>query len=516
MQDITDRFLAKSRQDMRPLAWGCWMSFEKQFDDDITFFTIESSLIAGTDFIKASSSEVVQEWDKYAYSDFSDRVIDISITRQVETLESITTAMADIVLNNYDDYFTPGKGSEIDEYILPSRPIRLYMGFGDERIPMFIGITDGMPVIDEKEKTATFHCIDYMSTLMARPLSESVLFTSDRTSEILETLFDLAGISSSQLDLDEGFNIVPYAYFKKDSKLGSAVEKLMQVERGRIFMNEKGVIMFKNRQNYESDSVYNFDAYNNINDIVDQTLDDLINVVEIKGKIREEQAKQKYWELNYPVLVPAGESINLWADFEDPVTSVDDPVYITNATTSLFTVNTMIDSGGDNNSTDVTLTSGSMFAESFKMVFANSGNTDLYITTLELFATPAKVTAEIYIREQDDSSVTAYDEQIYSIENDFFQGEDDARSVALAILRDYANYGGIRKLDVKGCFAIQLDDPIQVDIFDNIENYKVIKIIDRISQPARYTQILTLKKYTPTDYFIIEESLIGGDHLIHP
>src|SRR3989304_6220941 len=122
MQDTSERFLERSRQDMRPLAWGCRISFDKQFDDDIDFFTIQTSVIGGGDFIPASSSDVVQEWDKYQYTDYSDRVMDISLTRQREPLGSITLSMADIVLRNDDDHFTPGKGSEIDDFILPGRP----------------------------------------------------------------------------------------------------------------------------------------------------------------------------------------------------------------------------------------------------------------------------------------------------------------------------------------------------------------------------------------------------------
>ncbi len=516
MQTISSTFLARSRQSMRPLAWQCRMSFEKQYDDAITFFTIGTSVIGGGDFIPGASGDVVQEWDKYEYNDLSSRLLDQSITRQNEILSAITFAMADIVLDNHDDYFTPGKGSEIDSYILPSRPVRLYSGFGNEVIPMFIGLTSGMPKIDEKAKTATFHCVDFMTSLMDKPLNESVLYTNVQAKTILEGLFLLAGIDSVQLDFDNGFTIFPYIYFEKGDKLGKALQKIMDIEQGRIFMNEKGVICFRDRQNYEENSVYDFDAYNNIIDISTKTLDDVINVVEIKGKIRQLQPKQKYWEASEPILIPANSSIDIWADFEDPVTTADDPVYITSATTSLFTVNTESDGSGSNDGTSVTLSSSYLFAKSKKMTFANSSSTPLYITTLELFATPIKVISELYLREEDSASTDKYEEHVYTIENDFFQSETDAESVALMILRDYSEYGGASQLDVKGCPALQLDDPIKVDIYNNISNYKIVKIIDGISFPAQYKQILTLRKYTPTPYFTIAESLIAGPDLIRP
>lgn len=516
MQTTTDRFLARSQQAMRPLAWMCRMSFTKQFDTNIDFFTVGSSTIGGTDIIKGVSSDVVQEWDKYEYTDYTSRILDINITRQVEPISSVTMSMADIVLNNYDDYFTTGKGSEIDGYILPYRPVRLYLGFGNEVIPMFIGITEKMPVIDEANKTATFHCIDFMYTLMNKSLDESIIEVDARVDEIMVDLFDLVGITSSQLDLDGAFTTVPYAYFEKGSKLGGALNELLEAEGGRLYMNELGVITFRNRQNYNTTSVFDFNSYDNIIDINTRPVDEVINVVQVKGKIRQLQAKQKYWELDSAIEVPAGESVEIWADFEDPVTSVDTPVYITGASTSLFTVNSQSDGSGENDSTHVTLTASSLFAQSYKMTFANSDSRTLYITTLELFATPVKTISNLYVRDSDSTSVAAYDERVYEIENDFFQSEEQAEVKAAEIIRDYKDYGIINEMEVKGNPALQIDDTVTVTVKGVSDTYKITKVIDGISFPAYYKQVIKLKKFTPTIYFTIESSEIGGEDLIHP
>lgn len=515
MQNVSDEFTTWSNADMRELNWQCRMSFGKEYDADITFFTIGQSLIGGNDILKGEA-DVVQEWDKYAYTDYTDRIIDIEITRQVEKWGSVTMSTADVTMNNYDDYFTPGAGSAIDGDILPYRPIRLYLGFGDEAIPMFIGVTDKMPEINEKEKTVKFHCIDFMFSLMNRPLLEEEMYEDSTTNTILEGLFDNAGISGVQLDLDTGLNTVSFAYFEKGEKLGNAVKKLLEAEVGRMYMDEYGTIKFRTRNNYNDSVQKTFNSYDNIVSKEVKKEDEIINVVEVKGEVREAQANQKYWELQSSVEILAGESVDIWADFNDPVTSVDSPSYITSATTSLFAVNTSSDGSGSANATDVTLTSSSRFSKSYKMTFRNSGASTLYITTIELFCQPVKKVQDIYVREQDDTSVEAYDERVLTIENEFVQTEDDATALALVILGEYADFGSLDRLDVKGTPALQIDDVIRVNLFDNIQDFRIRKVVDQISFPAQYKQLIEVKKVPDYSYFTIGVSLIGGPDVIRP
>lgn len=515
MQTVSGQFTSYAQGDIRPLAYMVKLAFDKTFDNNIDFFTIGDSLIGGSDFIPGTG-DVVQEWDKYQYADYSSRVIDVEWERETEQIGGVQMAMADVVFNNYDDYFTPGGGSEIENYILPYRPIRILSGFANELIPGFIGITEKMPVIDEKAKTATFHCIDFLYTLLNRPLLESTMLQNKRTDEVISTLFQLAGLLSVQLDLDEGINFIDFTYFEKGTKLINAINELVDAEQGKLYMDENGVITFKNRQNYNNEVVYNFDAYNNIIDVKTRKEDDIRNVVEIRGSVREVQPIQKIWQLPQAVFIAAGESKEYWADLQEPVTTVDDPVFINDATTSSFNVNTLSDGTGTQNVTDVTLTASDIFGKSFKMTFANSGSADLYITEIILFGTPAPIVKNIYVREQDATSVAKYDERVISIDNDFLQDEDFAQSKALIILDDFAEYGSIQELDVKGSMALQIDDTIRVNLFNRIGNYKITKITNKISFPAKFTQILRVKDFTARTYFRIGDSLIGGDDQISP
>lgn len=514
MQVVSTQFDNRAKGYMRPLSWSLLMSFPRNFIDTIDFFTIEVSTIGGDDIIKGEG-DVVQEWDKYEYSDYSGRIISMEWTRQEDYLSSMAMSTADITLDNSDGYFTPNGGSVIEDFILPYRPIKLFAGFGGENIPVFIGLTEKMPDVDEKNKTVKFHCIDFIYSLYNRPLTESVMMEEARTDEVLDELLQLAGLTSNQYNLDIGFNIIHFAYFPKDTKLGDAITELMEAEMGRFYLDELGVIQFKNRQNFSQNPVYAFSP-NNIITATTSKQDDITNVVEIKANVREVQANQKFWELQSPILIPAGSSVDIWADFEDPVTDVDEPEYVTTAVTSSYTTNELEDGSGANRSADITLDSFSRFAQSYKMTFENTGSYNLYITTLELFATPAKVVKELYVREQDDTSVNKYDERPVNIDNNFISREDEAYSKAIILLTDYAEYGSVLNLDVKGNMALQLNDCIDVILPDvGIRTYVITKMSNKMMN-GKFSQSLTVKVRDPQHYFTIEVSTIGGTDVIAP
>lgn len=515
MQTVTTQFNNRANGFMRPLSWSLLMSFDKTFLPSIDFFTIEVSTIGGDDIIKGEGN-VIQEWDKYQYADFTGRIISFEWSRQEDTLNSLSLATADVVLDNSDGYFTPNGGSGIEDFILPYRPIKLFAGFGGENIPVFIGITEKMPEVDEKNKTVKFHCVDFLYSLFNRPLDEAVMFEDYTTDLILDELFTMAGLTSSQFVLDQGFNVIRFAYFEKGSKLGDAIRELMEAEQGRLYMDETGVIYFKNRQNFSDDPVWAFSP-NNIVDLKTSGQDEIINVVELKAEVREVQELQKFWELGETIFIPAGESVDVWADFDDPVTSVDTPAYsLLPLTESFFYVNTVQDDTGETSNSDVSLDSFTAFAKSYKMTFENTGSVGYYITKLDLWATPARVTHKIYMREQDDNSVADYDERVYSLENNFIQREDEAYSKSHIILNDYADYGSVKVLDVKGNMALQLGDCIDVIQKDvGIELYIITKIFGRL-QGGRFTQTLTVKQRDPQHYFTIGISTIEGTDWIAP
>lgn len=496
---------------MRPLAWAFTASFDKSFDSGVEFFTLDTSILDGTDVLAPTDNNVIQEWDKYDYRDYSGRVISMEWQREEDFPYSVNMAIADVVVNNTDDYFTPNSGSPIDTYILPKRPIRLLSGFGTERLPAFVGLTEKMPVIEERGKTAKFHAMDFMSYLFNRPLDQTVIYTDMRTDEIIDELLQLAGLTPSQYDLEVGFNNIPFTWFPIGTKYGDAFRQLMQAEMGSFYMDEMGILRFVNKNEKSNTPVYYFDKGNTL-DIQISSDDDIINVVEIKADVREVQLTEPIYNLTSGTdtedqLIAPGVSTNIFYAFDNPVVTVND--------IDFYTANSEPDGSGTDLTSSVAISATDVFDTAIKVTWTNSSGQNAYITALTIFGTPAPVVRTIKYRQQDDTSVDKYDEKILTIENDFIQSNESAESLASIILDYYSEYGGVVEIDTKGNPALQIGDCISVDIDNTENNYIITKIVNKLMN-GQFSQTLTGKVQRARTFFILDQSVLDGTDVLAP
>jgi hypothetical protein len=525
MQTVSSRFTQLTDGPMRPITFRVLMAFDKTYDAGIDFFTIGTSTIGGTDILKGASS-VVQEWDKYAYDDYTDRILSIEWEREAEPpTSSITLATASIIMDNHDDLFTPSNtASPLYGKILPKRPIRINAGFGGETIPQFIGLTDGKPEINEKAKTAKFTAIDFLKYMMDQPLDSELMYIDMRTDEIIQALLEGGGMLTSQMDLDTGSVIIPFAYFAKGSKRGDALAEIAEAELGNVSMSEAGRAVFQNRQNWsDNTSSWTFNKQNTLERKA-AAASEIINVVEVYSQARAVMAKQKLWEASSTIEIPKNSSIDIFTDFKDdygalPVTTMDDPVYIASASTSLFATNEFEDGTGDALDSYVSLTSSDLFSTSAKLTFTNSNTTkSIFITQLEIFATPAKVQNDIYVRVQDDTSVgvrDGFEEQVKEIKNNYIQDATAATTIGRTIVEDRGQDDDQYDLLVKAVPQLEISDVVTWDEPDNTDDYFVTRISATINTSG-FRQTVRTSKRTINQYFRIGISTIGGSDKIGP
>lgn len=503
MQTTTAQFQQFAKNSIRPLAWQFRASWDKAFDPDVTFFTLDQSILDGADVLAPSDSDVAQEWDKYLYLDYTDRIINMEWQREEQVPYSVTLAIADIVLNNYDGYFTRGSTSPIDNYLLPRRPIRLLSGFKNESIPQFVGLTTNVPSVNTGGRTASIHAQDFLSFLFNRPLDQTVVFEDKNTAEILEELFTIFGLIPGQYNLEMAFNTVKFAFFEKGSKFGDIAKQLMQAELGTLYMDELGVIQFKNRYRASTMPIYDFNETN----IVDYSISEessIINVVEVKSKVREVQPTQAVFTLSSPVFLPGAMSTEIFFSFEDPVVSLE--------TISGYLAFANQDGTGTDLTTSISVVDTDLFSTSVKVTFANSG-ANAYLTQLILYGDPAKVVKDIYLRVQDDNSVEEFEEQPILIENDFIQDTDGANSIALSLLNYYKDYSNTIEMEVIVNPALQIGDNIQVDI-DSISSVYTISKLSESLQGARYKQKISAKVYNVPLFFVLDQSILDGTDVL--
>lgn len=528
MQSVNTLFHQKATSPVRGITTRCLISWKKQFNSNITFFTIGQSTIGGTDIIKGDNS-VVQEWDKYAYEDFANRIIQMEYDRSSEQPKSpIILGMADIVLDNHDDLFTPeNTSSPYYGYLKSQRPIKLFVGFNHAyELPVFVGLTEGRPQIDEKNKTVKIHCIDFLQSIMNIKLEEEIIYEDYRIDQIISALFQsVAGLLPSQFSLDTATTTIPFAYFKKESTLGDALRELVEAELGALYMDENGVPRFENRTNWNSKSrVWGFDK-SQVIEISTPADDKIINVVTVKARPRSVQANQLLWESAQAIELPPNSTTEVFANFKDeygdlPVTSVDAPAYLTSATTSLYATNTDRDGAGATMNSSVSLSADDQFSTAYRMEFTNSSSQTIFLTQLEVWARPAKVTNDIFLRLEDTTSIgtnrEGYDERIFEIENDYIQDEGAANTLAQMILTDWSQANATRNMLVKGLPQLQIGDVVGYKDLKVNESYFTTRINGIIDKGSGFRQTIQVSKRTMQQYFRIGISTIGGTDVIGP
>lgn len=524
MQSVSSLFTARTQAVMRPVSYSLLISFNKTFDDAIDFFTIGDSTIGGTDVLKGSSS-VVQEWDKYNYVDYSSRVLSIDVNRETDPpITPITTATCDLVLDNHDDLFTPSNtSSPLYGYLKSRRPVRVGMGFGGEIIPKFVGLTDGTPDFDDKSKTVTFHCIDFMKAILNIQLAQEIMYINKRTDEIWSALLQsAAGLLPSQFDLDYGTVVVPFAYFKKDSKLGDALAAAAQAELGNGYMAENGRIKYENRQNWNSKtSVWTLDQ-DSILERGGLDSSSVINVVEVFSKARTLQGVQPVYAITTPRELLPG-SNDIFIDFTDddgalPVTSIVNPVYVSSATTSFYSTNALQDGTGPALNGSVSLTAVSLFSTGAKLTFSNADPQSIFLTQLEVHGTPARVFDDIYVRETDAASVgnrDGYEEHPIQVNNDLIQDATAASTLGQMVIQDRSEDDDQLKLLIKSVPQLQVGDVITDLSGPSSQDYFITRLGDMINTNG-YRQTLQVTKRTINTYFRIGISTIGGSDPLGP
>lgn len=519
MQTTTLPFRQIAGGNVRPLSWALRASFDKQFDPSLTFFILDTSVLDGPDLLSSVDADVVQEWDKYIYTDYSDRVISIEVTQDQTEPFSVVQSMADITLNNFDGFFTPQGGSPIQNYILPKRPMRLLLGFNGTNLPQFIGLTENMPELDKVSRTVRFHLIDFLTFIFDREIPETTMLPDVSTGEVLDFLFQSVGLLPDQFVLDEtSFNRIPWFYVEKGTKLGTVVNELMEAEQGRLFMDELGVIRFLSRQNYNTNPVWKFD-HSRITDYQVSTIDDIINFVRIECDILDEFENVPLWSASQPILVPAGESVEVWSSYNDPVTVVDTPP-ASDVEIEGSSYRATAEKEGLTDVNTTTLTSIENFSKASKLVFTNSAGNDAYIVNLDLWGNAIRVVDTIVVEESDATSIENFDERRYDLKTNYIQKTSSAITKAGLLIDDYKDFGSVLDVDVKGNPALQIGDVVTLETDTYSGDFIITKIV-QVMADNKYSQRIRVKFKEPRLYFILSSdsearSLLNGTDVLMP
>lgn len=492
------------------------VSFEKNSAEGVSYFTLDQSALDSADLLGSSEDNPIQLWDTYDYSDYSDRLVSVDMEHSFEFPYSVQSAVADFVFENTDNYFTPTRGSVIDQYNLPRRPIKIYAGFaGETVVPQFVGITEGMVDIDEKKAVAKYTAFDFLTEIAELTLDNIIVMRNARTNEVLAKIVEQFGVLPSQYSFENGDNIIPFVFFDKGQNAGEAIRKLVQAEGGRFWLDEMGILRFQKRYSTTQQPMITLPEYSIVS-VKPSGANKIINHINITCDLREVQEYQTVYtkkgsgdSTSNLWVVDANSTITRQCSLEDPCYDVQLPTLGHATSVSWFTAKT---AGGTEVTTGIT-TTGELSTNAYTVTFTNSNNYAVEIDEIELWGEPAKVYDVLEYDSYDDESVEKYGEQLLEIsDNQFFQSFNQAQNFAVYTLSERANYNANLDLTIKGDFSLQLGDYIEIE-----GDYAGAYVIDSIKWHfgvGNLETTLKVHKYTPVEYFTLDVSRLDGTDVL--
>lgn len=522
MQSVASGWTAEERDPVRKIVQNTQISWKKYSTLSNRTFTIGVSAIGGNDVIGANPGAIGSP-SNYKYFDESAYVMGLSWERGLNMpVGGLTKALAEIEIDNTSGRFLPrymGGNSELYTAILPRRPVLINAGFNygtDQVIPQFAGVLTKSPAVDINDKRVSLQAGDYIDYFQNKYLDKEVMFTSQRTDQVMATLLQgTLGMSTAQYDLDYGINLIPFGLFEKGTRMGDIFNELAEAENGHFYQDETGIFKFRNRQWGDSS------PYNQIQRIVltSQVIeaeapndDHIINVVEINSKVYQKQPLQTVFTLPTlnPIAVPGNATTESFFEFQSPVLALTDPT--SGGADSYFIANLSSDGSGTDATSSIQVRNLGTFAKSVKYRFTNTSPSTVYITQLVLAGRAAINPRDIYVRVQDDSSVTAYQPQPLRIENDYIQNEDWANTYAQMVLNDFSEPENLQKIIIRAIPELQLYDLISWQG----RYWRIFNIRSQLDPSIGFVQELTLLQRTVVTYFRIGISTIGGSDKIAP
>lgn len=521
MQVVPSSFHQKAAANVRRHKWGLLMSFSKEFDNERDFFMLDTSIISGGDLITPVGDSPIQFWDFYDYGDLGDRVVEMSWSRDVEFPYSTQSSTASVELNNYDGYFSSGGSSPVAEHLSPGRPTKLLAGYeGEPLLQQFVGLTQDNPEVDHVSRVARFEALDYLTEIFKLDLSETLSMSNVRTDQALAALFEQFGVESYQYDFPVGRNVIPFLFIEAGSSAADVIRDIMQAEGGRLWIDEQGIIKFDPRVTEDKTPVYTHDQ-SSISEMNDMPDADIVNRVKIKSNIRQIQRAQiihssaSTEDNNTPkstIIIPALGYASYNFDMSDPVGGYSVPTLGEKNNESWFTVT---DETGGNINANVHVVEMIPTLENMSMTFVNTNGYPVTLKAVEVWGEPARIVDTINYEAFDQESIDAYGDHPLEIENDMFGSESNCESFAHTVIDAYSKPGHSIEARVKGNYATQVNDIIEVSTRAGAGLYQIFGMDSSISSSGS-EQIIRARKYNPKPWFILDRSILNEEDILAP
>lgn len=507
MIGASDRFFKQLNAGVIPLDFAGRISWSKKRRTDTNWFSLGVSSLNGSDLLATMDNNPSQVWDAYDFADLGDRLLKLKVSRSVEFPYAVQSSVADFELNNYDKKFDFKNGLQI----LPRRPVRFVAGVSAEKVPVFVGMTQGLPKYNET--TASWTALDFLSEIAESELPKSLKLQNARTDEVIGAILRQFGMESAQFNLKKGQNTIPFVKFDKGENAGGILKKLVQAENGSLWLDELGIVRFETRSGSVGKTpVQIFNDSNTVSLSLSRE-SGITNHVKIKSEVRAVQPRQIVFsqensvsEDNEHWRVKANNRLEVWLKLDDPVINLE-PMILNGEARSMFEAM----SGKRKVMTGLTVT-GELLNDSYKVVFKNANNTAVDITKIELWGEPAKVIDTINYEAKVNESIAIFGDQVLNIEdNNFFGSYRNCDLFAMDILRKRSSYSAAVELVAKINPALQLGDIVSLSLPEKQGDYMIRSLELDLAQG---TMKLKLWEHNTMAPFILDKSVLDGKEVL--
>lgn len=521
MQVVSDGFHRVFAGGMVKIATQAKISFTKQRSQTVNWFTLDKSVLDGDDLLATAENNPTQLWDAYDYHDVSQRLIEMAVSRSVEFPYNVQAALADVTLDNLDGYFSfspvqnGGGSSQVAPYILPKRPLRLYVGVDTEKVPLFVGMLQKIPHYDETG-VANWTALDFLSEIAETDLRATLKMRDVTTDVVIAKILEQYGMTPQQYQLSRGQNLIPFVLFKKGENTGNILRKLVQAENGALWLDEQGMVRFTTRSGVlDKQPVMRLTA-SNIVEISNSQASAIVNRVKIKSEVRQVQANQAVFSMVNDDLasdewrVKQNSRKVVWLKLDDPVYVMSQIALNGGANQSKlrakFQGGQMVGSG--------VLLKGELLQDAYKLTITNQNNAPIAVTNIELWGQPAKVVDVIEYEAKNKASIDKYGDLPLVIEdNNYFGNYRNCDLLAVDILKKYSEYAPTLEVEILPNPALQLGDVVAVD-YNNLGDHMITGIKLAVGGNDVVKMVLQLKKHVVVSSFILNKSILDGEDVL--
>lgn len=529
--DTSAEFDAAAEASVNDVSSDVLIGWQKAFDAGAAFFELDVSDLDGGDYLRGSGDDVTF-FDAYQYQEENDNVDSWSVTRVAGQIPyGLFYAQADIVLDNISKRYLPGFDPDIGDFIKSRRPIKIFSGLDGENLQQFVGFT-GDPktkILERKTRIHAFDGMDYFESVE----TDTDYYSEMTFDEILVDLLEEQGFSSDQFNI-EASTQGDIGYFRTaGKKLGDIFREGAEAEQGIIFIDEDGIIQFWNRFHFSQNAtIESALSYDNVKDY-EYSETPIINHVITYSQPRAIAAAQSVYTSDNSVEIPAGETVTITLNFEDvygqlPLIDSHTPVHfddVDGSNKSFYQTNTASDGGGTQSEENITLDSYSLIETTAFVKFTNTSGSSMYITEIDIWGTPVKVTASYEREYKDEASIAEYgtnpDNDGVAIEytNNLIQDDDTAYAYSLNMVAEYSDGSQQVKVTPFANPARKFGDAVtfyndEVDGEDDPKKFVVIGTKISGGLDAVLEQELILDQRIFVKNFELDVSSLDGSHVI--